>query len=388
MITRKFPSIGGYGSGSPVTSVNGKVGHVILSPTDIGSVPLADFNNLNSRVTAIEHTDSLVKTHTPTFSNVKFFGELGRIQNQGWTVMENDHYHLPPVLITENINNIPTKVYRVGGVYNRNYSVRRELSSIDWSIIKRYGASFGGVFRLDSTGGNEGVFINISYDDNSSPFTLGKRGRFGFFIRKSKVSNEINLFNKDMGEKAEPNQRGTLDIDIPNTVFDEYNKVEVKLTPNLNNVRIYVNNKDVGELLPYYDKWATNLCEITAMSENTTSRKAYIAEFGYNLYTSDSTLMFGDSDIGAVTKIILPPGVRDYNFIIKSNLSESNAYAGNSLEIQTQNVGGFITITNEDLDNPKCLVNGYANITIPIDVNRKVIGSNVVNNDWRFQVDI
>ena len=256
-------------------------------------------------------------------------------------------------------------------VSNGLCSINKELTADNWLEIEEFGASYGGVSRLDTDDGINGFFSGLQADNAENPLSNGHK-RYGLY------------FNSD-GGNLQAVVLGGLSITFDGLsgrdliLFDEWFKWEVVIPDNLGLGILFVNGKETAAV-PFFNNSGGLGTHILVASGSTggVDRISYHDNFGATIYKeSPNKLLLVETMASDRITIITPFGKR--NYII--TLPDDNPRGiGNGLDVFANNVGGSITLITQDINAPHILFNGLNSILIDIDENKEIKFINTVDS--------
>ena len=151
------------------------------------------------RITGNLDVEGLIPTHISAAEEVyaatdaRFFGELGLPASQGFTDLATGSTTID--LVTETVFGVSKQVVR----HNDDFADGATTSEIaltaqNWTDINAFGASYGGVARLDTTDGASGFFSGLQANAAENPLATGNR-RYG--IQFNNNAGNLRLTESD-----------------------------------------------------------------------------------------------------------------------------------------------------------------------------------------------
>lgn len=316
----------------------------------------------------------------PAFFDARFFGELGLpdTQTPTWALTATSTATI--TVESGTVRGVPQDVIKFfdngGGIA----SALLALDAQDITDFFTWDASFSGDIRLDPVNGDEGCFIGIGSLGADSPDMPVDKRRFGLNLKKSLTTNELRIFGTD---------GNALDVDVPGTVFSDYNEVVVKVTRGTPPAaQVYVNGLLQGTL-SYNVHTGGNATDITISSGSSggTDRVFYVANYGITIYKSDNAITVGDAQLNVDSAdSVFPPGLRDYTISFSESITGSAV--GNKFNVVALNNGGVLTVNNANPANPKALFNGLNEINVSVNgvLNTSGVNGSDGGNSYDFQL--
>ena len=308
-------------------------------------------------------------------TNARFFGELGVPSSQqtwvdtatGSTVID---------LVTQNVFGETKQVVR----YNDDFADGATTSQINltaqnWIDINAFGASFGGVSRLDTANGANGFFTGLQADVAENPIDAVNR-RYGILIDNN--GGNLRLIEADnTGNNVTMDGTGG----NPLILFDEWFIWECVVPAGLGAAEFYIN----GDLITFVPTFFVNggglgtKVLIGSGSTGGVDRVTYHDSFGVTIYEESATkTLLATTMVADLIQVFYPSGKRDYTTILPDGNDRS---IGARLDLIKANVGGTITLTNQNPSVPEILYNGLKTLTLNTDLEETVRAVNTVDND-------
>ncbi len=320
----------------------------------------------------------VLKSETEFFGafNAKFFGELGLPADQDWEDIATTPATIE--LVQEDVFGINKQVVKHNDDSSGLTISKKLLTAQDWINIDTYGASFGGVSRLDTDNGNNGFFTGLQANAAENPLDAEDR-RYGLnfnasgaYLRAAEVSGGNIVLDGTGGN--------------PLVLFDEYFKYEVVVTLGLGSSTLFINGVETTLTLIFRLNTGGKGTQaiISSGSSGGIDRIAYHSEFGVTIYTESNIKIISTETMQAgIATFIIPPGKRDYTIKFPTGNPRN---IGDTVIINAANVGGNIILTNEDINNPEALFNGLATIEFDVDNQITIHTTNRVNQSNIYNI--
>ncbi|MCK5615463.1 hypothetical protein KAR91_77080, partial [Candidatus Pacearchaeota archaeon] len=169
--------------------------------------------------------------------DLRFFGELGLPDFQTWTITTTGSalVLMAGDIVFGEIKNV-VKIY--DNFVNGLASIGKSLSLSLWEDIRDFGASYGGVSRLDTLNGDQGFFSGLQADAAENPLGTGNR-RYGVYFEFDggylKIVEAQNTSNNMLFD-------GLDGRDL--ILFDEWFKWEAVIPINFGTAPVFINGKE------------------------------------------------------------------------------------------------------------------------------------------------
>jgi len=311
---------------------------------------------------------------TEKFANTdaRFFGELGVPNDQaGWVDAATGPATI--TIDTQQVFKIIRDVVKHFDDGSGSTSSAFALSAQNWIDINDFGASFGGVSRLDTVDGTSGFFTGLQADAAENPLATGNR-RYGItfnssggFLQVIPVGDAGAVMNGTAGN--------------PTVLFDEWFKWEVVVPAGLGAGEVFINGIKTTSLAPAFDVNAGGLgtqAFVGSGSSGGVDRVVYHSDFGVTIYEEGTTKTFSVAAMqSTVAQIIIPPGRRDYIITVPDGNPRN---LGDVLAFVAQNVGGIITLKTQNVSVPQSLFVGENELDISITAVDSITLINTVDN--------
>jgi len=331
------------------------------------------FTGATWKTVLTEDIGQVLVQETFASTNVRFFGELALPAAQGWTDTATGSAAI--VLVTETVFGEVRQVVRHSdNVTDGATTSKITLTSQNWVDINAFGASYGGTARLNTAQGGNGFFSGLQANAAENPLTTGNR-RYGFFFNS-------NAGNLRASEPDPPATTVTFDGTGGNPLisFDEWFRWECVVPAGLGAAQFYVN----GILTTFVPTFNTNVgglgttIQVGSGSTSGSNRVVSHDNFGVTIYEEATTKTLAAATmVGDVAQINIPEGKRDYTII----LPDGNPRAiGSVLRLVANNLGGLISLQNENPAAPEILYNGLRTLVLEIAVKEVINGVNTVNS--------
>jgi len=339
-----------------------------------GKLPVVNSSEDGLDLTEVESSISI------SFANfcARFFGELGLPDLQTWTEIATGSgtVDLVPDIVFGEAKDV---VKLNDNTANGLVQVFKALTAADWLDIEAFGASYGGVSRLDTDDGSEGFFSGLQANASENPLGDGNK-RYGLFFN----SNGGNLQVDVLGGLTFTFD-GLSGRDL--ILFDEWFKWEIVIPDSLGIGVLFVNGKETT-VVPFFIN-SGGLGTYVSVASGSTSgvdRISYHDDFGVTIYkeSPNKTLSVETMAKNKIT-IITPCGQRDYTITLPDDNPRG---IGDSLDLLALNKGGSVTLRSEDLNEPQILFDGFNLISIDIIKNKEVNYTNTVENGNVYRVPI
>ncbi len=307
--------------------------------------------------------------------DARFFGELGLPDLQAWTIFVFGPATVD--LVPDVVFGFTKNVVKLNDdVSDGLVKVEKVLTTDDWLNIEEFGASYGGVSRLDTDDGIS-VFSGLQANSNENPLGTGHR-RYGIYFKKS--GDFLNI------EEVRSGYNITFDgvDDRQLILFDAWFKWEVVIPPNLAAAIVYINGIEtltINFLLNTGGLGTSAL--IGSGSTGGVDLISYHDNFGVTIYqeSPDKLLSAENMAIDRIT-IIIPPGQRDYIITLPDDNPRG---IGDGIDLLANNIGGSVTLASQDLNAPQVLFNGLSSILIDITKYKEIYFTNIVDNGNVYQ---
>jgi len=375
--------------GNTLSSTNTD-GDILLTPDGTGNVVVAgqikvaggspgENKVLTSDATGLATwtTDFGTTVIQETFAskNVRFFGELALPATQGWSdtatgIATIDLFGDPDVF-----GEAKQVVRHNDDTAGGSTTSQIALTALDWIFINNNGASYSGVSRLDTTQGSNGFFVGLQANAAENPLATGNR-RYGITF----ANDAGNLKVTDAGAGG----GGTVTFDgisgRPHILFDEWFKWECVVPQLLDPAEFFIN----GILTTFAPIFGVNtgglgtVVNLSSGSTGGTARVTYHDNFGVTIFEEGTVKTLAVATMQAdVAQINIPEGKRDYAI----RLPDGNPRGiGAVLRLVANNVGGSITLDNQNPITPEVLYNGLRQLEIDVFVKETIEGINTVNS--------
>ena len=308
-------------------------------------------------------------------TNVRFFGEMALPAAQGWADAPTGSATID--LVDETVFGAVKQVVRHNDdVTNGSTSSKILLTAQHWQDINTFGASYGGVSRLDTVNGISGFFSGLQANAAENPLATGNR-RYGLTFNDSDVAGNLRIAS--VGDFPTAVMDGTLGN--PTLTFDEWFTWECVIPPGLGAAELYINGM-LTTLVVSFNVNNGGLGTQVLISSGSTSgsnRIAFHDNFGVTIFEESAIKTLKASTMAAdVAQINIPEGKRDYTIILPDG---SPRPIGAALDLWANNLFGKINLTVQNPAMPTALYNGMRTYTIDVTVKKIFKGINTVNND-------
>ena len=319
-----------------------------------------------------EDLANIVVQETFASTNVRFFGELALPAAQGWTDVATGSATID--LVTQTVFGEVKQVVRHNDDFtNGSTTSSIALTSQNWTDIDAFGASYSGISRLDTTDGASGFFGGLQANAAENPLATGNR-RYGI------------LFNSDAGDlrvTEADNTGNNVTMDgtggNPLVTFDEWFNWECVVPAGLGAAQFYI-NRILTTFVPTFFTNGGGLGTKIIVSSGSTggaNRIAYHDNFGTTIFEDLETKTLAASTMaGDVAQISIPEGRRDYTIILPDGNPRN---IGALIRLAANNVGGSITLKNQNPSTPEVLYNGLRELLIDVTIKEVIEGINTVN---------
>ena len=327
----------------------------------------------NYTVFRLDHLAIARETYAST--NARFFGELGLPASQQ-TWIDTAAGSATIDLVTQLVFGKSKQVVRHNDdVADGSTTSQIDLTAQNWTDINAFGASFGGVARLDTVNGANGFFTGLQANAAENPID-GANRRYGIIINNN--AGNLRLIEAD-------NTGNNLTMDgtggNPLILFDEWFTWECVVPAGLGAAQFYI-NCDLTTFVPTFFVNAGGLGTRVSVGSGSTGgvdRIAYHDNFGVTIYEESATkTLLATTMASDMIEVFYPSGKRDYTTILPDG---NNRSIGSRLDLIKANVGGTITLTNQDLGAPQILYNGLRTLTLNTNLEETVSAVNTVDND-------
>ncbi len=307
--------------------------------------------------------------------NARFFGELGLPDLQTWTIFVTGSATVD--LIPDIVFGEAKDVVKINdNVADGLVIIAKALTANDWLDIEEFGASYGGVSRLDTDDGINGFFSGLQANSAENPLGTGNR-RYGLYFQSD-------------GGYLQADVLGGLTITFDGLsgrdliLFDEWFKWEIVIPINLGLGVLFVNGKETTAV-PFYVNSGGLGTQVLVSSGSTggIDRISYHDNFGVTIYKESPNKILSIENMATdKITIITPRGQRDYIIILPDDNPRG---IGDGLDILANNIGGSVTLRSEDLNASQVLFNGFHLISIDITQNKEVQFTNTVESGNVYQ---
>lgn len=308
--------------------------------------------------------------------NVRFFGELGLPNLQTWNVFASGSATVD--LVSDTVFGEVKDVVKINdNVSNGLAQVEKALTALDWLNIEEFGASYGGVCRLDTDDGSGGFFSGLQADGPENPINAEHR-RYAIYFKKD--GDYLNIEEVRSGNNMTFDGASGRQL----ILFDAYFKWEAVIPPNLAAAIVYINGIEsltINFLLNTGGLGSVAL--IGSGSSGGVDLISYHDNFGVTIYQESPNKLLS-SEIMATNKIIIiiPPGQRNYIITLPDNCPRG---IGDGLDVLANNLGGSVILITQDTNTPQILFNGFHSALIDIDVNKEIKFANIVDSGNVYQ---
>ncbi len=320
-----------------------------------------------------EDIGQVVVQETFASSNVRFFGELALPAAQGWTDTATGIATID--LVTQTVFGEVKQVVRhnddTGGGATTSEII---LTAQNWIDINLFGASYSGTARLDTVDGVNGFFSGLQANAAENPLATGNR-RYG-------IQFNSNAGNLRLTESDNTGNNVTMDGTGGNPLitFDEWFSWECVIPAGLGAAEFYIN----GILTTFVPVFGVNggglgtSIKVGSGSTGGANRIVYHDNFGVTIYEESATKTLAAATmVGDVAQINIPEGKRDYTIV----LPDGNPRAiGAVLRLVVNNLGGLISLENQNPAAPEILYNGLRTLVINVAVKETIEGINTVSS--------
>ncbi len=288
-------------------------------------------------------------------TDARFFGEAGVPNDQaGWVDIAT-----APATITLDTQLVFKETKDVVKHFDdgaQSTNSQFALSAQNWIDINDFGASYGGVSRLDTVDGANGFFTGLQANAAENPLATGNR-RYGIafaddgggFLRATPPGAAAVVMDGTLGN--------------PKVLFDEWFKWEVVVPAGLGASELFINDI-LTTLAPAFDVNAGGLgthATVASGSSGGVDRVAYHSDFGVTIYEDAATKTFSVAAMQSnIAQILIPPGRRDYIITVPDG---SPRKVGDVLSFTRRNVGGTVTLKAENTAAPQALFGGLNEVT-------------------------
>lgn len=371
----RFGSFGAGGGGS-IGGVAKFIDNIDTPDTYVdqaGKFPVVNSTENGLVFTEVESSTSIL------FDNFdfRFFGELGLPNLQTWTETVTGSATVD--LVPDTVFGESKNVVKINDdVTNGFAGVNKALTLEYWEDIQSFGASYGGVSRLDTDNGSEGFFSGLQADAPENPLDAINR-RYGMIFKKDgdylKLEEVGNITNNITFDGLSGRER---------ILFDEWFKWETVIPTGLTFSIVYINCTEALTISfrPNVGGLGTK-STIGSGSTGGIDRISYHENFGVTIYKeSPNKLLSVETMATDKITIITPSGKRDYIITIPDDNPRD---IGDALGVLANNIGGSITLKSQDLNAPQILFNGLNSILIDITENKEVRFINTIENGNVYQ---
>ncbi len=287
-------------------------------------------------------------------TDARFFGEAGVPNDQaGWVDTAT-----APATITINTQEVFDQTKDVvkhfddgSGATNSDFA----LSAQNWVDINTFGASYGGVSRLDTVDGANGFFTGLQANAAENPLATGNR-RYGVifadsggFLQATPIGGVAVVMNGTAGN--------------PKVLFDEWFKWEIVIPVGLGAAAFFINGI-LTTSAPTFDVNAGGLgtrATVGSGSSGGVDRVTYHSDFGVTVYEDAATKTFSVAAMqSTIAQIVIPPGRRDYIITVPDGNPRK---VGDILSFTRRNVGGTVTLKAQNTAAPQALFGGLNEVT-------------------------
>lgn len=288
-------------------------------------------------------------------TDARFFGELGVPNDQaGWVDVVTG-----PATITLDAQDVFGETKDVvkhfddgSGSTNSQFA----LSAQKWISINDFGASYGGVSRLDTVDGANGFFTGLQANAAENPLATGNR-RYGInfaddgggFLRATPPGAAAVVMDGTLGN--------------PKILFDEWFKWEVTVPAGLGAAEFFIDDILTTLALGFDVNTGGLGTHATTASGSSAGvdRVAYHSDFGVTIYEDAPTKTFSVAAMQSnIAQILIPPGRRDYIITVPDGNPRS---VGDILSFTRRNVGGTVTLKAQNTAAPQALFGGLNEVT-------------------------
>lgn len=326
---------------------------------------IALWDEFGAKILTIESSISIFFNHFCA----RFFGEKGLPNLQTWTHSTSGSATIdlvPDIVFGEQKNVVKLN----DNVSNGLCSVSKTLTAADWLNIEAFGASYGGVSRLDTDNGTS-VFSGLQVNQAEHPQGVGNR-RYGLYLKKDgdflKIEEVGNVTNNLTFDGVD---------DRPLILFDAWIKWETVIPPNFAAAVVYINDTEVLTISLRYNAGGLGTKAVIGSGSSVgVDLISYHENFGVTIYKESLDKLLSVEEM-AIKKIIIiiPSGKRDYIITLPDDNPRG---IGDGLYILANNLGGTITLKSEDPNAPQALFNGLNSISIDIIKNKEIRFINTV----------
>ena len=319
--------------------------------------------------------DTQVVTKTESFDNfnARFLGEVGKPSENtpAWT-------ELNPTQVTtviDTVFGVSKQVVKANQLasFSGGTGAELTLNGADWTNINAFGASYGGIVRLDTIN-SAGFFMGLQDDAPDK--------RYGISV--SNLGGFVRLNSPDTGDPFDITLDGL--SGRPKVLFDEYFKIEVVIPPGLGPADVFINNKLLAQQLLFTTNTGGGGTRvlINTGSSGATNRVFFIDNYGVTIYKESSTKTISSVSMNAKNFVVLlPPGKRDYRLEFPAGI---NRGINDRFSVLAENVLGDVKLTTNPLD-PLITFEGLKTKTQKVESVRVIKYVNTINNANNYELD-
>ncbi len=318
--------------------------------------------------------DTEVVTKTESFDNfnARFLGEVGKpsVNTPIWTETDPGG---KITLITETVLGTSRQVVKFVDDHAGLTGTEIPLVTADWTNINSFGASYGGIIRLDTID-SSGCVLLLQDNDVDKRYGIAFKNNGGFLrLDAADSADPFDLILDGLGGR-------------PKILFDEWVKIEIVIPVGLGLADVFVNDVLLSEQLLFVTNsgGGGTKVNITSGSSSSTTRTFYVANYGVTIYKESSTKTISSVSMNAKNFVILvPPGKRDYEVRFPTGI---NRDIGDRFSVLAENVLGTVKFTTNPL-NALITFEGLKTKTQKVENVRVIKYVNTINNANNYELD-